>query len=185
MSQTNKYVILHGKFGRLEGKPAELVTKKPGDILDMTAEHAQAHQDRVRLATPDEIAAYEARLRGEVAPAPIPVEHVSTAGAPPQPTPAADPLQPPATPEQPPQRHFPPPAATVAPAVPAATTTPTPAIPSAAPATPSARESSGQAAANRQTAADRAPAEGKPKARGGAKAKGSGGAKSSTKGGRK
>lgn len=132
MTTTNKYLIEFGKFSRWE--PVDgvetLVTRKPGDIIDLTAAEAQAKQQSVRLATVDDIATYEKRLRGELdPPAPIPVEHVSTAGAPPAPTPPSDPLQPPATAENPPARHFPEPASSVpvaAPVVPVPVPAPVP-----------------------------------------------------------
>lgn len=172
---TNKYLILHGKHSRWETVDGaeQLVTRKPGDIIEMTLLQAQELQASVRLATDEDVAAYKARERGETAPQPIPDTHVSTAGAPPAPTPAVDPLQPPATAENPPARHFPPPAAAVveaptAPVAPAAqhvvappgavaASVPTPATPAAPPVSQTQRAS--------DSASAKAENEGKPKAR--------------------
>lgn len=179
---TNKYIIMHGKHGRLEDVAGvqTLVTRKPGDIIELTLLQAQDRQQSIRLATDAEIAAYEARLRGETEPPPpIPNTHVSTAGAPPTPTPAVDPLQPPATAEHPPARHFPEPAAPAAipPAPPVAPVeqhvVPPVAAPTAtsAPAVPPAQRASDSASAKAEN-------EGKPKARTSAK-------KTKSRGGRK
>lgn len=114
---TNKYLITHGKHSRWEdvsGVQTQVIYK-PGDIIEMSLEQAQERQQSVRLATIEDIAAYELRIRGDVQP-PIPDTHVSTAGSPPAPTPAVDPLQTPATAEQPAERHFPAPVAPIAPA---------------------------------------------------------------------
>lgn len=178
---THKYLIQHGKHARWEDVDGvqTIVTRKPGDIIEMTMEQAQEKQQSVRLATVEDITAYEARLRGETAPPPtIPDTHVSTAGAPPAPTPAVDPLQPPATAEQPPARHFaPPPAAPepvapVPPVVPAAQPVVAPpavaAPPVATPATPAAPPVSPTQRAS-DSASAKAENEGKPKARTGNK----------------
>lgn len=79
MISTRKYIILFGKFTRHEDqhgnnvgpeKGGQLVTRRPGDILDLTPEAAEAKRDSVRLATAEEIDAYERRQRGEVVPLP-------------------------------------------------------------------------------------------------------------------
>lgn len=74
---TRKYIMLFGKFGQHpdydEAKKiiGPLVIKRPGDILDLTVEQALAKGTAVRLATDDEIAAYEERQRtGAAAPTP-------------------------------------------------------------------------------------------------------------------
>jgi len=185
---TNKYLIQHGKHTRWEDVDGvqTMVTRKPGDIIEMTLEQAQEKQQSVRLATAEDIAAYEAHLRGEDEPPPtIPDTHVSTAGAPPAQTPPSDPLQPPATAEQPPARHFPPPAAPAEaapappPAVPAAQHVAPPAADAAKPPAPAAPPVSQTQRAS-DSASAKAENEGKPKARTGNRpsAKKTGGSKS-------
>ena len=132
-----KYVILYGKFGRHEdanGNPVrsggELIIKRPGDIVELTLQQAQAKHDSVRLANTDEIAAYEARIAsGGAQPTP---ENQAAMGKPgplgstdgqrlePPPPPAGKPAPQRAAPAPTPQAPAPAAGAAGAPAVPAA-----------------------------------------------------------------
>lgn len=197
MSITHKYVIKFGKFARHEdeaGRPlppekgGQLVIKRPGDIVSLTVEQAQAKQQSVQLATDAEIDAYERRLRGDVDAPPLPDTHVSTAGAPPAPTPSdtmkqgSGPLGSQA--EVGVRLTDPEPAGKPAaqPVAPAATAqAPVPAAPApAAPATPAAAPAPGPAGIAAPSTIPAADANAKPRARSQGKAK-SGGKKSGSR----
>lgn len=95
------YVIEFGKFARIEGGDArgiggKLVTRKRGDLIELTLEQAAEKHSSVRLATAEEIAAGRAlSLERNPLPLPQPVD------PPPAPEPAApvEPIAPPAPPE--------------------------------------------------------------------------------------
>jgi len=117
------YVIEFGKFARFEGgdargKGGTLVTRKRGDLIELSLEQAEEKYESIRLATPEEIAAGRA-LSMQMNPLPIP-QPVNTQ----EPEPAAD-AEPP-TPVEP--------VAPAPPAVPAPVPPPPP--PAAPPAAP-------------------------------------------------
>lgn len=140
-SPTSTYVIEFGKFARIEGgdargKGGTLVTRKRGDLIELTLEQAAEKHESVRLATSDEIAAGRA-LKMERNPLPLP-QDAKTAD------------EPPAAPQEPAQPEPEPPVEEVAPAPPIAPPAAPPA-PVAPPApapgneeTPKPREAAGK-----------------------------------------
>lgn len=196
MSTTHKFIILFGKFHRHEDangnlvgpeKGGVLVTRKPGDILEMTLEEAQAKQASVRLATAEEIDAYARRQRGEVVPLPPDVAQPGVVQSPvlqeqagPLGSQAADGqhLTQPAEPAKPAATPVAPAAAAQAPA-PAAPAPAAPAMPAASPA-PGAAGVAAPAAIPAATPAAAPASEGKPRAR--SQGKGTGGKKGGGKG---
>lgn len=141
---TRKYIILFGKFGHMEGadkatkNPGTLMVRRPGDIVDLTPEQAAEKGTSVRLATDEEIAAYEARmLSGAPAPVPLVQPDKTLPGAPLGSTDGVR-LTEPAPPQAPVPQPVSPAATAQAPAAPPAPTPAAPVVPASTPATPAA-----------------------------------------------
>lgn len=143
-ANTRKYIMLFGKFGQHVGFDkakritGTLVIKRPGDILDLTVEQALEKGTAVRLATDDEIAAYEERQRTG-APAPVPQQQPDKTlpGGPIGSTDGVR-LSEPTAPAGKPSPQPVAPAATAQAPAPAAPAPAAPAVPAAAPAAPPA-----------------------------------------------
>jgi hypothetical protein len=142
------YVIEFGKFARFEGgdargKGGTLVTRKRGDLIELSIEHAAEKHESVRLATAEEIAAGRA-LSMERNPLPLP-ERAPIAPSeesqepsepePPAPAPVVEPVAP-----APP----PPPALSMSAAAPPAPAPPAPSTAAGNEQTPKPRETAGK-----------------------------------------
>jgi len=142
--QTRKYIILFGKFGRHDSYDkakrllGPLVISRPGDIMDLTVEQAYEKGTAVRLATDDEVAAYEERQRtGTQAPIPVVQQDKTLPGGPIGSTDGIR-LGEPTAPAGKPAPQPVAPAATAQAPAPAAPAPAAPVVPAAAPAAPPA-----------------------------------------------